>query len=238
MRLPPRHWLPDAAVATFAAALVVGINAWRWHHPPDAVARPVPQDAALARCLPGLTLGHTTLGAMIDAMRATGLTVQVQWTPPKELDQKVRPDVPVNVSLVDPTLRELMESVKHQIGREYFAYWVEPDGTVMVSNYNGESPTFTARLHDCRDLLDSAARFSAHFAPAADPTDDLGLMALLRATVEPGTTKYRFHGLSGNGREGHEMSNGRLTVTLPPAPQRKVDFLLAALRAAGRGEAK
>ena len=234
-RFTPRNWLP---VATVAAALVVGINAWQWHHPPHPVARPVPQDAVLARRLPGLTPGHPTLGAAVDALRAAGLTVKVQWTPPKDLDQKVRPDVPVNVSLADPTLRELMESVKHQIGREYFAYWVEPDGTVMVSNYDGESPTFTARLHDCRDLFDSAARFSAHFAPASNPTSGRGLIRTLRDVVEPGTTEYRYHGLGNGDTYGYGMSDGRLIVTLPPAPQRKVEFLLAALRAAGRGEAK
>ena len=238
MRLPSRKWLLDAAVATLGAVLVVGVYVWQWHHPPVAVARPVPQDAVLARRLPGLTPGHTTLGAAIDALRAAGLTVKVQWTPPKDLDQKVRPEVAVDVPQADPTLRELMESVKHQLGPWELAYWVEPDGTVMVSNYDGEDPTLTARLHDCRDLLAAAARFSAHFAPPADPSDDRGLIDLLEENVGPGTTKYRWHGLGSGGGQVGSMGDGRVVVTLPPAPQRKVEFLLAALRAAGRGEAK
>ncbi len=192
----------------------------------------------LARRLPGLRLGHTTLGATVDALRAAGLTVKVRWTPPKDLDQKVRPEVAVDVPHADPTLREMMESIKHQLGPYYFAYWVEPDGTVMVSSYRVESPTLTARLHDCRDLLDAAAQFSARFAPQADPSDDLTLIDLLEQTVEPGTTEYRYHGLGNPVFYGYFMSDGRLIVTLPPAPQRKVDFLLAALRATDRGEAK
>lgn len=250
-RMTPRlrRRLLDAAIATLAAAAVVGVYLWRNTHAPAVVARPMASDAVLDRRLPDLMPGRTTLGESIGAIRDAGVPVRLLagdggWG-------KIDASAPLDLALRRPTVRQALADIARQLASYRIATWVAADGTVKLSSRTMMNPPLAYRVYDARGLSVDAAALAARFTPAAADARtywgggvyDSGdaeaaarsLAYLVRRVVEPGTWDYIGSGVP-PAYGGTGVEYGRLTVTQTPQAQRKVEMLLAALRAVGPAE--
>ena len=251
MRPAPRALRPlaDAAVATAAALLVVGVYGWRQAHAPPVSARPLPADVVLNRRLPDLMLGRTTLEGAVNSLRDAGVAVEARWGKPGDLFSELPRDTPVDLNLRRPTLRQALVDLQRQAGPRGLAYWVSPDGGVVISGWMVQNPPLSLRVYDARDLTADAVAFAGRLGPA-DPaiaftqrgfalfnspdaeSSAQSLTYLIRDLVEPYAWDYIGSGAPPS-YGGTGVENGRLTITQTPEAQRKVEMLLAALRAFG-----
>lgn len=208
-------------VAQFAAEADVGGA--------GGTTRPAVPDLSLEDVLtdrtPELRLENVSFEQAVDTIRRQWrVNIEVEWA---KLKGTIDRDATVNVRLWNVRLSQALSAVLDATAEGDKVNWFARDGFITITGDNGEPRGGIIRVYDVRDLVAEAVtyrkaqprdRASEPTAPAEDQEGE-ALVELVRGTLYKSAMGYRFWA-------------GRLIVVDTPEAHRRVEELLAGLRAA------